>query len=143
MEYRTGSKPIYSLAVPETTYQRDKTSSANGSSEKASIDTSNNDKKDEINITEHSLDQEGAQPTLPPKKSYLAELAVWNGVYQTRATTMELLLRPFIACLTPVCLWAALLYGVAITWLVLIATGVAQLFSASRKILFSFVIFHH
>ena len=143
MERIIGSKPIYSLAVPETTHQREKNSSDTGSSEKASINTTNHDKKDEIKITENSLDQESARPTLPPKKSYFAELAVWNGVYQTRATTMELLLRPFIACLTPVCLWAALLYGVAITWLVLIATGVAQLFSASRKALYYFVIFHH
>lgn len=71
--------------------------------------------------------------SIPPKKTYLQELKVYNGVNPTRASVLTLLLRPFVACLTPVCLWAGLVYGIAITWLVLIATSVAQLFSAPRK----------
>lgn len=71
--------------------------------------------------------------SITPKKTYLQELKVYNGVNPTKASVFGLLVRPFIACLTPVCLWAGLVYGVAITWLVLIATAVAQLFSAARK----------
>ena len=73
------------------------------------------------------------QPLTPRKKSYLEELRVYNGIRPTRASVITLLIRPFIVCLTPVCLWAGLVYGIAITWLVLIATSVSQLFTAARE----------
>ena len=73
--------------------------------------------------------------SVPQRKSFFEDFAPWSGiVYPTRASVASLLVRPFLACLTPVCLWAGLIYGVAITWLVLIATSVAQLFSASREL---------
>lgn len=70
---------------------------------------------------------------LPVKKSFWQEMKPYSGIYPTRVSFLNLLLRPFLACFTPVCLWASLLYGVAITWLVLIATSVAQIFSAPRE----------
>lgn len=111
--------------APETTYHRDivkplteKDSSAeNNESEKASTEA-----------------REESSPTVPRKRTYLEELSVYNGIYSTKASIWRLLARPFVACLTPVCLWASLLYGVAISWLVLISTAVAQLFSAARKL---------
>lgn len=67
------------------------------------------------------------------KRTYFEELKVFRGIFPTKVSFWNLLLRPFIACVTPICLWAGLLYGVAITWLVLIATSVAQIFSAPRE----------
>ncbi|EJD04924.1 MFS general substrate transporter [Fomitiporia mediterranea MF3/22] len=112
--------------APETTYHRivpglvptAPNESESQKSSKENIDP----EKAKTSATEHII-------SIPQKKSYLQELSVYNGIYPTKASVCNLLLRPFIACLTPVCLWASLLYGVAITWLVLIATSVAQLFS--------------
>lgn len=102
--------------------------------------TLGSENKVDVATSEHTVDQESGKVPTPLKKGYVEELAVWNGVYPTRASTMELLIRPFVACLTPVCLWAALLYGVAITWLVLIATSVAQLFSVAREFKFTLLL---
>ncbi|KAI5118632.1 hypothetical protein M0805_006999 [Coniferiporia weirii] len=106
--------------MPETTYHRNGLKPVEDSSEKASLE--------KVDGTEITAREEAV--SVPRKKSYLQELSIYNGVYPTKASVATLFIRPFLACLTPVCLWAGLLYGVAITWLVLIATGVAQLFSA-------------
>lgn len=112
-----------SQTVPETSYQRKPLHPAlEKKDDTASQDTS---EKAEIEAQED-------QPIVPRKKTYLQELKVYNGIRPTRASVGQLLIRPFIACLTPVCLWAGLVYGVAITWLVLLATSVSQLFSAPR-----------
>jgi len=112
--------------VPETTYHRKPLKPADIKSHKVS-DSSSNDKKEDI---ETISNEEPASNSIPPTKTYWEELKVYNGVYPTKASVWQLLMRPFVACATPVCLWASLLYGVAITWLVLIATSVAQIFSA-------------
>ena len=110
--------------MPETTYHRD------------TVDPS---KRNELNVErcdrdseKHSIEQreQGLASYHPQRKTFLEEMKIYNGVYPTKASVLALLTRPFIACLTPVCLWAGLVYGVAITWLVLIATSVSQLFSA-------------
>ncbi|KAH8112106.1 MFS general substrate transporter [Phellopilus nigrolimitatus] len=112
--------------MPETSYRRGALQPSDSSS-RASIE---------------KLELEGREDarSVPRKKGYVEQLAVYNGVYPTKASVATLLLRPFLACLTPVCLWASLLYGVAITWLVLIATSVAQLFSAALSpFIFAFI----
>lgn len=94
---------------------------------------SGDEEKPEVDVKEEA--KEEASPIhIPRKKTYLEELVVFEGIRTTRVSFLTLILRPFIACLTPVCLWAGLVYGVAITWLVLIATAVAQIFSAPRKL---------
>jgi len=114
------------FCMPETTYHRSSAPSvvpasknAEGVSEKSDID--------QMSDAEARPEDAAA---IPRKKSYRQELSVYDGVRPTAVSVWTLLLRPFLACLTPVCLWAGLLYGVAITWLVLIATSVAQIFSA-------------
>ncbi|KAL5478934.1 hypothetical protein ACEPAI_2221 [Sanghuangporus weigelae] len=112
--------------VPETTYHREVlpnlSRTQTGSMEKGSTEKVGSEKRVE-EAREDVI-------SVPRKKTYLEELSVYNGVYPTKASVPALLVRPFISCLTPVSLWADLIYGVAITWLVLIATSVAQLFSA-------------
>jgi len=114
---------MINISVPETTYHR-KVITPNISDTGSSEDV-NNSKTEKIS-------EDGPQ-LIYRKKTYFQELKVYNGVLPTKVSFWNLLLRPFIACITPVCLWAGLLYGVAITWLVLIATSVAQIFSAPRK----------
>ena len=115
--------------VPETMYHRHV--------QLPGVPKSATSEKDDIEANENS-----STATIPPrKKSYAQELKVYNGVHPTKASVWNLLGRPFVACLTPVCLWAGLVYRVAITWLVLIATAVAQLFSAPRKCNRAFVVF--
>ena len=108
--------------MPETTYHRRN----EATTERSSVE--NIDKDSEKQSIEQR--EQGFSNYRPQKKSYFEELKIYNGVYPTKASIGALLARPFIACLTPVCLWAGLVYGVAITWLVLIATSVSQLFSA-------------
>lgn len=93
---------------------------------------SGDEEKPEVDVKEEAKEEASPIP-IPRKKTYLEELVVFEGIRTTRVSFLTLILRPFIACLTPVCLWAGLVYGVAITWLVLIATAVAQIFSAPRK----------
>lgn len=115
--------------MPETSYQRnpivpkkdDVASRKSGDEEKPDVDT-----KEEVK-------EEALPHPIPRKKTYIEELVIFEGIRPTRVSFLTLILRPFIACLTPVCLWAGLVYGVAITWLVLISTAVAQIFSAPRK----------
>ena len=75
-------------------------------------------------------------PSPPKRQTYWQSLAPYSGIRPTSASWFTLFSRPYIASITPVCLWAGIIYGVAITWLVLIATGVAQIFSAPREYLF-------
>ena len=114
--------------VPETTYIRKQPNTRKGQTVSSSKDGST-EKVDSDKQVEEAREE---ALSIPRKKTYIEELAVYNGVFPTKASVPALLMRPFIACLTPVCLWAGLIYGVAITWLVLIATSVAQLFSAPR-----------
>ncbi|KLO13097.1 MFS general substrate transporter [Schizopora paradoxa] len=114
------------FCMPETTYHRKPLKSENINPQKVS-DSSSNEKKQDI---ETISNEEPSTPPVPPQKTYWEELRIYNGIYPTSASVWSLLMRPFIACCTPVCLWASLLYGVAITWLVLIATSVSQIFSA-------------
>lgn len=108
--------------MPETSYHR-KPPAENRRGDRQ--EQSEDEKKIEIEVREDTS-------SIPRKKSYLEELSIYNGIHPTNASVLTLLVKPFLACLTPVCLWAGLLYGVAITWLVLIATGIAQVFSAPR-----------
>lgn len=108
--------------VPETTYLR---SYAPPSSPISRMDSEVEKAKMEV--------QSDSVPPAPVKKTYMQELSFYNGIYPTKVSVLTLLARPFIACVTPVTLWAGLLFGIAISWLVVIATSVAQIFSAPRK----------
>lgn len=115
--------------MPETSYQRNPVIPKK---DDVMSQKSGDEEKHEVDVKEEAKEEASPIP-IPRKKTYLEELVVFEGIRTTRVSFLTLILRPFIACLTPVCLWAGLVYGVAITWLVLIATAVAQIFSAPRK----------
>ena len=117
--------------MPETTYSRTATL--------ISASVNNNDSGADTKLSDNQIEKSDPEslPTcpsdIPRMKSFWQDLKVYNGVYPSSASFMTLLVRPFVACVTPVCLWAGLIYGVAITWVVLIATSVSQIFSAPRE----------
>ena len=118
--------------MPETTYHRFPTQLVTADQEK-STESNGREEESSKDIKDVPPDPESLRSVSIKPMSYWQELRVYNGIYPSRASFLTLLIRPFVACLTPVCLWASLLYGVAITWLVLIATSVAQIFSAPRE----------
>ena len=77
--------------------------------------------------------EEGPLGSTRRRKSYRQELAIFNGIYPTKASILTLASRPFIAWLTPVGLWASLLYGTAVSWPVVLAAAVAQIFATPRS----------
>jgi ABC-type multidrug transport system fused ATPase/permease subunit len=67
--------------------------------------------------------------TLDLKKSYARELLPWSG-YFDHVSFWRTLLRPFFMIVSPIVLWATLLFTICISWLVLISITLSQIFSA-------------
>ncbi|GAA6035278.1 hypothetical protein JCM8097_008795 [Rhodosporidiobolus ruineniae] len=66
-----------------------------------------------------------------PKKSFVQEMALFSGVYRRDRSFLGLLVEPFKLLASPVVQHAIWTYGLAITFLVVIATGAAQVFAGS------------
>ncbi|KAH7386803.1 major facilitator superfamily domain-containing protein [Phaeosphaeria sp. MPI-PUGE-AT-0046c] len=60
---------------------------------------------------------------------YMKELLPWNG-YWDNVSFWRTLLRPFFMILSPIVMWATLLFTICISWLVLISITLSQIFSA-------------
>jgi hypothetical protein len=63
------------------------------------------------------------------RKSYAKELLPWSGYWDT-VSFWRTLLRPFVMILSPIVVWATLLFTICISWLVLISITLSQIFSA-------------
>ncbi|EPQ60393.1 MFS general substrate transporter [Gloeophyllum trabeum ATCC 11539] len=112
------------FCMPETTYYRSQVIPAIQNGQDIKDDST-------VEKQEPSVKLESAELPAPPrKKSYAQELSIFSGIYPTRVSLLALVWRPIESLATPIVLWAGLVYGVAITWLVLLATSVSQLFSA-------------
>jgi hypothetical protein len=61
--------------------------------------------------------------------SYAKELLPWSGYFDT-VSFWRTLLRPFVMILSPIVVWATLLFTICISWLVLISITLSQIFSA-------------
>jgi len=72
---------------------------------------------------------ENAQPSYGPKKTFWQEAAIFSRVWPTRSSFPMLVLQPFFVLLTPGLIYGGLVYGLAITWLVVLATSFAILFA--------------
>jgi hypothetical protein len=64
-----------------------------------------------------------------PMQSYSKEILPWNG-YWDRVSFWRTLLRPFFMIVSPIVMWATLLFTICISWLVLISITLSQIFSA-------------
>lgn len=76
----------------------------------------------------------GSAPERPlqslKKKSYIRELAFFSTV-DKQANLWKIFLRPLILGLYPTILWASLVYGMSLSWNVILGVIVAQLFSVA------------
>ncbi|KLO08371.1 putative cycloheximide resistance protein [Schizopora paradoxa] len=124
--------------MPETTYHRHLNLPTihpnNGRVESGSEDF---EKKGDAELVSEVRSSDAPQPLESSSKhslkAYLESLAIFNQdviAGSDKSSFGYLLVRPFVACLTPVCFWASLLYGFGITWLTVLAICVAQIFSA-------------
>lgn len=64
-----------------------------------------------------------------PRISYTKELAPWSG-YFDHVSFWRTFIRPFVLILSPIVMWATLLFTICISWLVLISITLSQIFSA-------------
>jgi len=78
---------------------------------------------------ESDRDLEQTDTVIRPLMSYRESLHIFSGTHATDESAWMTMWRPFALLGSPTVLWAIAVYGTAITWLVFIATAVAQLFS--------------
>jgi hypothetical protein len=85
--------------------------------------------KSEKENVENIEEQHAVSVSLEPKWSYTKELLPWAG-YWDHVSFWRTLLRPFFMIVSPIVMWATLLFTICISWLVLISITLSQIFSA-------------
>jgi hypothetical protein len=78
---------------------------------------------------EHIEEHPAVSDATALKASYTRELLPWSGHWD-HVSFWRTLLRPFVMILSPIVMWATLLFTVCISWLVLISITLSQIFSA-------------
>jgi hypothetical protein len=89
------------------------------------IDIGKSEKESVENVEEHHTTSGSSEI----RKSYMKELLPWAG-YWDHVSFWRTLLRPFFMIVSPIVLWATLLFTICISWLVLISITLSQIFSA-------------
>lgn len=111
----TGSRPsITSLAV---------TRDADGKEEMSS----EHNEKSVVRTTARSATVDEQRETHAPR-SYLSSLAPWSRG-DPNVNLLHAFIRPFILACYPTVLWSALIYGMSLSWNVILGATVAQLFA--------------
>ncbi|KAH5584975.1 hypothetical protein HBI24_090490 [Parastagonospora nodorum] len=85
--------------------------------------------KSEKENVENIEEQHAISVSSEPKWSYTKELLPWAG-YWDHVSFWRTLLRPFFMIVSPIVMWATLLFTICISWLVLISITLSQIFSA-------------
>lgn len=85
--------------------------------------------KSEKESVENIEEQHTTSETTETRKSYARELLPWSG-YFDHVSFWRTLLRPFFMIVSPIVMWATLLFTICISWLVLISITLSQIFSA-------------
>lgn len=94
------------------------------------VDIEPSEKKEEVmQIEHHKGPSDGATTASQTQISYAKELLPWSG-YWDHVSFWRTLLRPFVLILSPIVMWATLLFTICISWLVLISITLSQIFSA-------------
>jgi MFS family permease len=89
--------------------------------------SSGQESSDQIEKPGSSQLEEVPEPT-PIKKTYLQSLAFW-GHGDPNVNILHTFLRPFVLLAFPTVLWSCLVYGLALSWNVILGASVAQLFA--------------
>jgi len=85
--------------------------------------------KSEKETVEQLEDRPRTTSISEPRMSYVKELMPWSG-YWDHVSFWRTLLRPFFMIVSPIVMWATLLFTICISWLVLISITLSQIFSA-------------
>ncbi|ORY18116.1 major facilitator superfamily domain-containing protein [Clohesyomyces aquaticus] len=106
--------------VPETAYRRKRIVPRAKTPAQTSNSTSPNQpstpEKTTFETTETSKEEISSAEPIPAKKTYIQTLAIFSGIYTTQP--LKVFIRPFIMFTYPAVIWAWLLYGTVITWIV-------------------------
>ncbi|MCJ1409172.1 hypothetical protein MMC19_003250 [Ptychographa xylographoides] len=112
--------------VPETSYRRD------GMGVAPSYENKEFDAEAKAQAYhEKEFAQPSSPPTMlqvPPKMSYVQSLRIYTGRY-TRAPFWKIFIRPAIIFWYPGVLWAFLIYGTTLTWIVVFSVVNAEIFT--------------
>jgi hypothetical protein len=123
--------PLVFFFVPETAYNRGtleaRLAAAGLRNEKAGpaqteADIQHNEKRSP------AVTETGRLP-LEKKDSYVRSLRLWSGIY-TSTPILKIFLRPVVIFWYPAVLWAFLLYGATLTWIVVFSVVNASIFTA-------------
>ncbi|KAF2276286.1 MFS general substrate transporter [Westerdykella ornata] len=106
--------------VPETAYHRNKPGSVTAATEKTLTSA------DEKGMVETNEAVPSSTDSIPKKKPYIKTLALFSGTYTK--STLKVFIRPFIMYSYPSVIWALLLYGTVITWIVVFSVVNGVLF---------------
>ncbi|GJN91832.1 hypothetical protein Rhopal_004855-T1 [Rhodotorula paludigena] len=104
------------FCMPETTYERAALVTRVRSGE---YDDSAAEKGDVLHL----------ENSVPAKHSYIHSLKVYNGLFAPQHSFWRLLVEPLQMIVSPIVLYGGVTYGLYITYLVVIATGAAQVFA--------------
>lgn len=63
-----------------------------------------------------------------PQKTFVQELKFWN-IGDPNVNLLHVFLRPFVLLAYPTVLWSCCIYGIALSWNVILGASVAQLFA--------------
>jgi len=112
------------LFVPETAYNRPPVQQRYTDAE---IDLKDNEEKVEIMNTAEVTLEAG---TVDEKHSFVRSLRIFTGRYTTQPF-LRILLRPFVVFFYPAVLWAFLMYGTTLTWIVVFSVVNASIFTVA------------
>lgn len=115
------------LFVPESTFLRPSSFADFASS---SVDkTAELEEHEEIRDASLEIQTTINQDTTSPKQSYISSLRIFTGHY-SKASPFKIFARPFILFFYPSVFWGFLLYGTALTWIVVFSVVNGVIFVA-------------
>ena len=111
--------------MPESAYHRRDVINIDTSAKNVESDAVEKEKsaeRFEDYAVQSSVSSEAAYP-------YVKTLMPWSG-YWDHVSFWRTFLRPFVVIMSPVVMWATLLFTICVSWLVLISITLSQIFSA-------------
>ena len=78
-----------------------------------------------VNLREDAIEEDRSRS--PKKKTFVQELA-YCSTTESRLSLFKIFLRPFVLTAFPTVLWASALYGMSLSWNLILGSTVAQLF---------------
>ncbi|KAI0389970.1 major facilitator superfamily domain-containing protein [Xylariaceae sp. FL0594] len=123
--------PLVIFFVPETAYRRQ-----SYEERLMAVIACDPNKGETQEKTEGGVEHRESSPAMPeigirmePKDSFLRSLRFYTGVY-AKTPLWKIFLRPMVVFWYPAVLWAFLLYGVTLTWIVVFSVVNAVIFTA-------------